>query len=68
MPFCLVNSSNTLARYMADLFRDLKFICIFFNDILIFSNSKEGHWQHIDAVLSPLQKKNLWQKESTIPW
>ncbi|SCU89683.1 LAFA_0E20032g1_1 [Lachancea sp. 'fantastica'] len=50
MPFGLVNAPSTFARYMADLFRDLKFVCVYLEDILIVSRSRQEHWKHLDEV------------------
>lgn len=62
MPFGLVNSPSTFARYMADLFRGIKYVGVYLDDILIFSTSEEEHFNHIDNVLSILQKEKLVAK------
>lgn len=62
MPFGLVNAPSTFARYMSDLFRDLPYVCVYLDDILIFSNSNEDHWKHLDEVLRRLQKESLVAK------
>ncbi|CCD27225.1 uncharacterized protein NDAI_0K00353 [Naumovozyma dairenensis CBS 421] len=63
MPFGLVNAPSTFARYMADLFRDLEFVNVYLDDILIFSNDLESHWKHIDVVLSRLDQEKLIAKK-----
>ncbi|CCE61500.1 hypothetical protein TPHA_0A04250 [Tetrapisispora phaffii CBS 4417] len=63
MPFGLVNAPSTFARHMSDLFRGLTFVCVYLDDILIFSDSKETHWEHLDTVLGRLLKENLIVKK-----
>ncbi|CAI4062432.1 gag-pol fusion protein SKDI_07G3580 [Saccharomyces kudriavzevii IFO 1802] len=63
MPFGLVNAPSTFARYMADIFRDLRFVNVYLDDILIFSESQEEHWKHLDTVLERLKKENLIVKK-----
>ena len=63
MPFGLVNAPSTFARYMADLFRPLKFVSVYLDDILIASSSPEEHWKHVDQVLSILQHEKLVAKK-----
>ncbi|CCD26818.1 reverse transcriptase/ribonuclease H family protein NDAI_0I02500 [Naumovozyma dairenensis CBS 421] len=63
MPFGLVNAPSTFARYMSDLFRDLKYVCVYLDDILIFSRTKEEHWKHLDKVLYRLKKEELIVKK-----
>ena len=41
-----------------------KFLLIFFDDILIYSRTWEDHLQHIDEVLSILEKNSLHAKLS----
>ena len=63
MPFGLVNAPSTFARYMADTFRDLRFVNVYLDDILIFSESPEEHWKHLDTVLERLKNENLIVKK-----
>ncbi|CCF58747.1 hypothetical protein KAFR_0F01500 [Kazachstania africana CBS 2517] len=63
MPFGLVNAPSTFARYMADLFRDLKFVAVYLDDILIISETAEEHWQHLDMVLGRLEQDGLIAKK-----
>ena len=37
---------------------------IFFDDILVFSKTWEEHLQHLEMVLSILEKESLYAKES----
>lgn len=63
MPFGLVNAPSTFARYMADLFRDLPYVCVYLDDILIHSRSVDEHWKHIDIVLQRLTQEGLIVKK-----
>lgn len=63
MPFGLVNAPSTFARYMADLFRDLPFVCVYLDDILVHSATVDEHWKHLDIVLQRLQKEKLIVKK-----
>ncbi|CAI4044360.1 uncharacterized protein SKDI_11G0240 [Saccharomyces kudriavzevii IFO 1802] len=47
---------------MTDLFRDLDFAVVYLDDILIFSSTKEEHWQQLDKVLSHLKEAKLIAK------
>ncbi|EDO18644.1 Tkp3 protein [Vanderwaltozyma polyspora DSM 70294] len=63
MPFGLVNAPSTFSRYMADLFREMKFVNVYLDDILIFSSSETEHWKHIDLVLQKLKNEQLIVKK-----
>lgn len=63
MPFGLVNAPSTFARHMTDIIRDLQFVCVYLDDILVFSASQEQHWQHLDQVLGRLQDAGLIVKQ-----
>ncbi|CCO32589.1 Retrotransposable element Tf2 155 kDa protein type 1 [Rhizoctonia solani AG-1 IB] len=62
MQFGLSNAPAVFQRFMNDIFRDLLDITVivYLDDILIFSNSREEHVQHVTEVLSRLQKHNLF--------
>ena len=51
---------------MNQVFREQlrRFFLIFFDDILVFSKTWEEHLQHLEMVLSILEKKSLYAKES----
>lgn len=63
MPFGLVNAPSTFSRYMADIFRDLPFVLVYLNDILVMSTSEKEHMNHLHTVLGRLQKQQLIAKE-----
>ncbi|SSD61377.1 related to Transposon Ty3-G Gag-Pol polyprotein [Saccharomycodes ludwigii] len=64
MPFGLRNAPSTFARLMSDIFRDLKFVCIYLDDILIHSDNTEEHWKHLETVLQRLKDHGLVAKRS----
>ena len=59
MPFGMTNAPATFQSYMNHTFkRQLrKFLLVFFDDILIYSQSWEEHLEHLEEVLSILGEK-----------
>ncbi|CCO34987.1 Retrotransposable element Tf2 155 kDa protein type 3 [Rhizoctonia solani AG-1 IB] len=62
MQFGLSNAPAVFQRFMNNIFRDLLDITVivYLDNMLIFSNSREEHVQHVTEVLSCLQKHNLF--------
>ncbi|CEL52857.1 Retrotransposable element Tf2 155 kDa protein type 1 OS=Schizosaccharomyces pombe (strain 972 / ATCC 24843) GN=Tf2-1 PE=4 SV=1 [Rhizoctonia solani AG-1 IB] len=62
MQFGLSNAPAVFQRFINNIFCDLLDITVivYLDDILIFSNSREEHVQHVTEVLSCLQKHNLF--------
>ncbi|KAF8757606.1 hypothetical protein RHS01_03450 [Rhizoctonia solani] len=62
MQFGLSNAPAVLMRFMNNIFCDLLDISVvvYLDDILIFSNSREEHVEHVKEVLSCLLKHNLF--------
>nr|GFC99095.1 RNA-directed DNA polymerase homolog [Tanacetum cinerariifolium] len=61
MPFGLTNAPAVFMDLMNRIFYEFldKFVIMFINDILVFSNSKEEHEDHLCTVLQTLrQEKN----------
>jgi len=61
MPFGLCNAPSTFQRLMNSIFRDVidKFLIVYIDDILIYSNTLEEHIRHIRFVLNRLRKHQL---------
>ncbi|MCO5561171.1 hypothetical protein L7F22_014792 [Adiantum nelumboides] len=66
MPFGLTNAPATFNRLMTDLFREGldKFVLVFFDNILVYSKTREEHEQHLRQVLEILRKAKLYAKRS----
>ena len=62
MPFGLCNAPGTFQRLMNDLFRPFldRFVIVYLDDILIFSETLEEHQQHVSQVLKILQEEQLY--------
>ena len=62
----LCNAPGTFMQLMNETFSDFlnKFVLVFLDDIIIFSNSLEEHKKHVDQVLERLKKSKLYAKKS----
>ena len=59
MPFGLTNAPKTWQRFIDNLFRDIDYVFVYLDDILIFSKSEEEHERHLRTVLQRLADTDL---------
>ncbi|XP_059068636.1 uncharacterized protein LOC131859112 [Cryptomeria japonica] len=66
MPFGLTNAPATFQSCMNHIFSKQlrKFLLVFFDDILIYSNTRDDHLKHIDIVISIMESQSLYAKAS----
>ena len=62
MPFRLTNAPSTFQSLMNEMLRTYlrKFVLVFFDDILVYSKSVQGHQVHLQAVLALLREHKLF--------
>ena len=64
MPFGLTNAPTAFIDLMNRVFEEYldKFVIVFIDDILVYSQTKEDHEQHLRLVLQRLKDKQLYAK------
>lgn len=66
MPFGFTNAPASFQALMNEVFMDYmrKFVLVFFDDILIYSDSLDSHLQHLRIVFETLKQHKLFVKKS----
>lgn len=61
MPFGLKNAPSTFQRVMDQVLREFvgHFVCVYMDDIIVFSTSLQEHTDHLKKVLETLSQYNL---------
>ena len=68
LPMGLTNAPAVFMQTMADICRDLKFVKIFIDDLLVFSNTVEEHEEHLRQLMERLAEHKIQLKESKAKW
>ena len=59
VPFGLTGAPSSFQRLMNQLFRDLPFVTVYLDDILVHSANKHQHAQHLRQVFDRLSEANF---------
>jgi len=64
MPFGLFNTPNTFMHLMNEVLRPFagKFVVVYFDDILVYSQDEESGMEHITQVFQVLRQQALYAK------
>lgn len=64
MPFGLSNCPSVFQSFINDVFRDMldRWVIVYIDNILIYSNSLQEQIQHVQSVLSRLIQYQLYAK------
>lgn len=66
MPFGLSNAPAMFQAIVNQIFEPMlwRFVIIFFNDLLIYNQSREDHLLHLEEVFSTLRQHTFFIRES----
>jgi hypothetical protein len=64
MPFGLTNAPAVFMNHMNHILRDLPFVVVYLDDILVFSKDKMEHVEHVKQVLIRLRRSKFYAKLS----
>ena len=59
MPFGLMNSGCTFQRVVHEVLRDLPYLFVYIDNILVSSHTVDEHEQHLREVFTRLRENNL---------
>jgi hypothetical protein len=59
LPFGISAAPAVFQRQMSKIFRDMKFVGVYMDDIIVFSRRLDDHKQHLHAVKQTLHDHNL---------
>lgn len=60
MPFRIKVTPQIFQRKMDDIFRSISmFTCVYIDDVLVFSKTKEEHYAHLHVVFTLFEKHGL---------
>lgn len=59
LPLGLRNAAATFQRFMDNIFRDLTFVFVYLDDLLIFSRNEQQHYEHLKTVFRILEENHL---------
>ncbi len=61
MSFELINESSIFQNFMNDTLMNYfdEFVVAYLNDIIVYSNSKKEHIQHVSKILQRLREVNI---------
>ena len=64
MPFWHSNAPNTFMRFMNEVIQSLlmKFVVVYFHDILVYNNDKKEYLKHIRLLFTVLNAHKLYAK------
>ena len=62
MPFGLSNALSTFQRLMNEVLRPFldRFVVVYFDDILVYSGTRDSHHKHLRQVLEALRQEKLY--------